>query len=369
MHIKPFQALYPKLDYITSIDSFISSIKEEYNEYHASGFFEAIEQDALYIYRIEQNDNHYTGLIACSDISDFLEGSIKKHENTLAAKEQKQMQLLLKRKAAVKPVLLTYPVIPHINEFFNTYIAQHSPVLDLYFESEDARHLIWAVREQEHIQYIQQLFEEHIPCTYIADGHHRTSTTALMYERHIQGNTKNDFHLLLSAFFPTTDIEILPFNRVILGFGEISHLTFMAKLSQLFDIETLKKGKLPAKKHELTMMADHEWFSLKWRPEVLKAYEKEEAILDAAILDKKVLKEILEIEDVRTDQRVKYVEGPKGIKGIEKQALKAEHSIAFCLYPIQMEEMIKLADAGKVLPPKSTWFEPRMKNGLIIHAF
>lgn len=369
MHIKPFRAVIPRLDYITAIDSFFNAIKEEYNDYHVSGFFKAADREALYIYQIEKKGRTHHGLIACSEIQDFLEGNIRKHEHTLAAKEQKQMQLMLRRKAAVKPVLLTYPEVPSIKDFLEKYPRKKTPILDVYFESEKAHHKLWEVSDKDAIVQIQELFELHVPYTYIADGHHRTSTTAMMYHRHLEGKLVGDYHLLLCAYFPTSEIEIQAFNRVITGFGDLSPVNFMARLSKFAEIDILEGAEKPRCKHEVTMLIAREWYRLRWKESVLLEYADEAATLDAAILDDKVLKGLLGIEDVRTDLRIKYVEGPKGLKGVAKHARKSDETVAFCLYPTQMEEVLKLADADKVLPPKSTWFEPRMKNGLIVQEF
>jgi uncharacterized protein (DUF1015 family) len=369
MHIEPFQAVYPRLEYITAIDSFFGAIKAEYNEYNEGGFFKKANREALYIYRIRRIGRTYTGIIACTDIRDFLDGNIRKHEHTLAAKEQKQLQLMLRRKAAVKPVLLTYDAVPAINEFIADYMQRKKPFLDLMLDEEQTQHTLWKIKSEESIHFLQQQFEQHVSHTYIADGHHRTSTSALMYHRHLNGKLNGDFHLLLCALFTTENIDIQSFNRVVSGFGELSAAGFMARIAQYFDIDILTAAEWPRQKHELTMYVHQEWYRLRWKPEVLNEYENEAAVLDAAVLDDKVLKGILGIQDVRTDQRIKYVEGPKGLGVMEKYTDKEKDAVAFSLYPIHLSEIIKVADASKVLPPKSTWFEPRMKNGLIVQEF
>jgi len=369
MHIEPFQAVYPRLDYVTDKDSFFGSIKEEYTEYFEGGFFMKTSKEALYIYRVQRQESSYTGLIACTDIRDFQEGNIRKHEHTLAAKEQKQLQLMLRRKAAVKPVLLTYSPVHGINRFIEAFTESHDPFLDLLLDDEHAHHKLWKIRDEKDIQFLQSAFNRQVPYTYIADGHHRTSTTALMYNRHMKGQLNGDYHRLLCALFPSDNIDIQSFNRVVYGFGPTTAAGFMARIAKLFEIEILNAAQLPRQKHEITMLIQNEWYRLNWKPDVIEEYIEEEAILDAAILDEKVIKDILGITDVRTDQRIKYVEGPKGLEGLEKQADKEADSVAFCLYPIRFEEIMKVADASKVLPPKSTWFEPRMKNGLIVQEF
>ncbi len=369
MHIKPFQAVFPDLDYITSPDSFFESVRAEYNDYYDSGFFTKASQEALYVYQIKGESRQYTGLVACADIRDFLDGSIRQHEHTLAAKEQKQMQLMFRRKAAVKPVLLTYPRVDAISHWAEAYAAANAPFLEVPFEEQQQRHCFWEIRDGQGIREIQMLFETHLPHAYIADGHHRTSTTALLYERMLEGKLQGHYQLLLCAFFPSSDIDILDFNRVINGLDGLTLTAFMAHIAHYFEIHFLEEPQKPAKKHEITMFVNREWYLLRWKEWVLLEYADEVAILDALLLDDKILGEILGIADVRTDERIQYIEGPKGLEGVRQQTLKAEEAVGFCLYPVQLEELMVTADAGRVLPPKSTWFEPRMKNGLIVQEY
>lgn len=366
MHIKPFQAVYPNLDYVTSADSFFNAVREEYNEYYKSGFFTKTAQEALFIYRIQGKERAYTGLVACADIRDYLDGNIRQHEHTLAAKEQQQMQLMLRRRAAVKPVLLAYPPVEAISQWVESYIARHSPFFEVGSGESQEHHSLWEVRDGRSIREIQGLFGQHVPCTYIADGHHRTTTTALMYSKALEGKHQGDYQLLLCTLFPTSDIEILDFNRVVYGLNGLSPSAFMAHLSHYFEIGFLDGPQKPSQKHEATLFFNREWYRLRWKERILLEYPDEEVILDAMLLDEKVLGKILGIEDVRTDQRILYVEGPKGLEGIMQAVSKGEEAAAFCLYPVQMKELMMVADIGKALPPKSTWFEPRMKNGLIV---
>lgn len=302
------------------------------------------------------------------DLQDYRKGAIKKHEHTIAENEQKQMQLALKRKAGVKPVLLTYPDVPDIRQWLGQFVAAHEPVFEVHFEGDGQHHRLWAASKPEDIAAVQQLFLENIPATYIADGHHRLATTALMHEKLESPAEHGHYGTLLAAFFAAGELEILDFNRVVDALDDITPPKFMARLSQVFDIECLDQPEKPRRKHELTMYMRREWYRLSWRQRLLES-RQEAGILDAALLNEKVLQGILGITDVRSDPRVEYVEGPKGLEGLRKKAMKNDHTVAFCLYPIQMEDLFSLADAGQMLPPKSTWFEPRMKNGMLVQEF
>ncbi|MEM1320945.1 MAG: DUF1015 family protein [Bacteroidota bacterium] len=369
MRILPFQAVYPNFDYIASPESFFGAVKYEYPEYKKSGFFNKTAQEAMYIYRIEGQTRNYTGLVACSDIRDYLEGSIKKHENTLASKEQQQMHLMISRDAAVKPVLLTYEDVPEISDLLRQYVKNNAPFYEVQFTLEAQKHIFWEVSDGNILQSLRNLFKTKVTQTFIADGHHRCSTTALMHERMKEKKDKRDYHMLLSAFFSADQLDIHDYNRVVEGLNDYSLTHFMARLSRLFDIEILDTAAKPKQKHELTMFVNREWFGLRWRPEILKTYQNQEIVLDTTMLDELVLRDILHIADIRTDQRIKYVEGPKGLEALRSRVIKNENRIAFCLYPVCLKDLMHIADQDKTLPPKSTWFEPRIKNGLIVQEF
>lgn len=365
MDIKPFQAVYPNVDFITSAEHFFSTVKEKYNEYDASGFFNKAAQEGLYIHQIQVDNRIYTGLICCVSIQNYLDGKIKKHENTLASKEQQQIHLLLQRKAHVKPILLTYHGVPEIDNFIKKFIKKKKPFQSVKFDESDQLHSFWEITDGKLIQQLQLIFKNKIPHSYIADGHHRSSTTAIMHQRN-SDKSDLDYDVLLCALYPSSELEILDFNRVIEGLNELSPTIFMARISQIFEVELLESAQKPTRKHELTMLLDKEWYRLTLRAKIIEEYQHLPTVLDVTILNQKVLQSILNIQDVRTDARVKYVEGPKGLETVKGKTAKNEHRVAFCLYPVSMHDFLAISDAGKILPPKSTWFEPRMINGLIV---
>ncbi len=367
MRIRPFQAVYPNLDNITSVDTFFGRVKYEFPDYKKDGFFSKIAEEAIYIYRISKPDRNYTGLIACSDINDYLEGKIKKHENTLRSKEQQQMQLMARRNAIVKPVLLTYPGISEITKLLNGFIEKNHFVFEIEFEKENQRHTFWKVIEKPLIQQIQQLFLEKVPITYIADGHHRCAATALMHQM-MEGN-KNEalYSFMLSAFFPAEELEIHDFNRIVER--KTSLTTFMARLSQIFNIEILAEPEKPSGKFEIVMFINQEWFKLFWKESVLDRYANQKVVLDASLLDELVLQNIMGIDDIRSSSRIQYFEGPKGLNELRSRAIKKDNNVGFCLFPVVLNDIFTVADMGETMPPKSTFFEPRIKNGLIVQEF
>ncbi len=367
MKIRPFQAIYPNIDFVASPDSFCSEAKTGFQEFKKNGLFKKAPADALYSFQIENNGRKHTGLIANNDLADFHDGRIKKHENTLSEKEQQQMQLFVRWQAILKPVLLVYKKVAAISDWLEDFTQKHKPFFTVLFEKDGQVHRAWAVSDGRQIRELQELFEKNVHTTYIADGHHRTTTVALLNERLREKNPEFDFRELFCAFFPSDQLDILDYNRVVEGLKDVSPMRFMARMAQLFDVEFLEKPAKPRHKHELTMCAGKEWFRLKWRPEVLaKSGGEGRVLLDANLLNEHVLGNILGIRDPRTDTRITYVEGPKGIRGIEDAAEASRNRIGFMLFPVALDDLMALSDMGEMLPPKSTYFEPRLRSGLIV---
>jgi len=369
MEINPFQAVYPSLEYITSADFFFNTVKEAYSDYRKNGFFQKSAEDAIYIYQIKTKEKSYTGLVGCATVQDYLNDKIKKHENTLASKEQQQLQLMIKRGAAVKPILLTYPTVDAIEKIIAQQIKKVKPFFKVSFADGGEVHTIWKIDDGSNIKKIQTIFAKKVPHAYIADGHHRSSTSALMAKTMKEKNKTGQYDQILAAFFAVKELSIYDYNRVVQGLDDRTMARFMAEISQIFEIKILKKAAKPRRKFELTMLIGEEWFRLKWKQEVIKKYEKEDVLLDANLLEQEVIKDIMKIKDTKTDNRISYVEGPKGFENIAKRTRKDENKIAFCLFPVMIDDLFKVADAGAIMPPKSTWFEPRVKNGLLVLEF
>jgi uncharacterized protein (DUF1015 family) len=235
------------------------------------------------------------------------------------------------------------------------------------FEKDGQAHRAWAIQNPADIAHLQQLFAAHVESTYIADGHHRTTTVALLHERLKDKSPEMDFDNLFCAFFSADQLDILDYNRVVEGLKDISITHFMVKMSKIFDLEVLGKAEKPREKHEITMCFRKEWFLLRWKPEVLERFEKQHVTLDATLLNELVFSAIFGIHDVRTDTRITYVEGAKGLEGVRKAA-NNNRRIGFVLYPVHFADLMYMADDGESLPPKSTYFEPRMRTGMMVKS-
>ena len=367
MHIKPFRATYPKIEYVPAPDQFCAGAKYHFPEYRGKGWLAETEQEALYIYQIEDNHRRHTGLVALNDVRDFFAGKVKKHEKTLGEREQHQMELFLRWGAILKPVLLTYPSVPEISAWLERFTREHLPMLEVFFAGELQTHRIWMAPDPADWHYLQGLFTRHVPGVYIADGHHRTTTLAMLHKQLKHQYPGLDFDHLFCAFFSTDQLDILDYNRVVEGLNGMRPEAFLTRLETLFDITPIENPRKPRKKHELKMFLREQWYRLQWKDDVLAAASKHHPVLlDVSLLNEQVLHRLLGIGDIRNDARILYLEGSKGLKGIRKAVRAGHDRVGFALYPVTFNDMMRMADLGESLPPKSTFFSPRLKSGILV---
>jgi uncharacterized protein (DUF1015 family) len=367
MRIKPFQALYPDLTAIESPDQFCENAKDEFPAFRKRGWYLEFPEAAFYIYQIEDGHRKHTGLIALNAVSDFLSGKIKKHENTISDKEKQQMDLFLQWKAILKPVLLTYPSVPAIEHWLQEYIAKLPAFFTTRFQKDGQVHRMWPVTESTDIEFIQELFAAHVPRTYIADGHHRTTSVALLQEQFRDQPSGSDFDNLFCIFIGADELDILDFNRVVEISPDLSADALISHLSQVFEILPLgAAARRPSHKYEIILHIADDWYALQWKTEILDGYPPEKVLLDVSLLNELVLKNILGMHDIRTDSRIRYVEGSQGIEGFRRSIASGRNRIGFMLFPVSLDDMMHIADAGESLPPKSTYFEPRIRTGMMV---
>ncbi len=368
MHVYPFRAIYPILENIASPDDFCSNAKHAFLDYCSAGLLRSAEQEAIFVYQIQTPFRHHRGIVAANDLADFWQGKVKIHERTLSEREQQHQQLVVTWAAILKPVLLTFPPVPALNDWMSAYIQTSAPLFGVRFAAEEQVHRIWAVTDPDHIRLIQRLFAEHVSTVYIADGHHRT--TALSQLRQQQERYPHlDFSKISCAYFATDQLDISDYNRVVEGLNGLSPEGFFRQLNALCTIEPLEHPRKPSHKHELKMLFENRWYRLQWRPELLQYAQQHTALpvlLDVMLLNEYVLHRLLGIQDPRNDTRIAYVEGSKGLKGIRKAVSRHPDRVGFALYPVSFDDMMRIADTGQTLPPKSTYFEPRMKSGILI---
>jgi len=370
MKLIPFKAVYPNLDLIASSESFFGTVKSQYVDYKKSGFFKTQESPSIFVYRLETSYSIHKGIVACTDISDIIEGNVLKHENTLAPKEQQMMNLTLQNQAMVKPVLLAYDRVDALDDIIDQVMTNQEVFFEVRFKEKGEKHSFWSLGDSKLASEITKIFRKKVNVSYIADGHHRVKTALLLHKTD-KKNEMLDTRIksVLSLYFSWDDLRIFDYNRCVEIFQTVSPLHFLVELSHVCNIVRLKSARKPKRKHEITMLIYGEWYRLRWKKKILKRHQDHPVLFDTFLLNEYVLKKIVGIEDVRDDFRVKYIDGVVGIPGLEELVAKSENRVGFCMYPITTENLKTIADKGLTLPPKSTWFEPRVKNGLLVKEF
>ncbi|MEN0048823.1 MAG: DUF1015 family protein [Bacteroidota bacterium] len=360
MQIHPSQLLFPLLDNIKSKEDYFSSAKEKYTIFRKAHLLQAVDRPSIFVYQIQKGDKIYNGITATIAMQDHSAGKIKRHEATLEAKELQQLQLLEERQAQVKPVLLTYPKISAIEAWIRAIQQTHTLFLKL--ELKKTIHRLWKVDGKDAIQKLQWLFKEYVPATYIADGHHRTAVMA----RYTADHPEDAY--LYCTLFSSDQIEILPFNRVVDGVEERSLKAFLKEMEELCDIRKIDRPFVHPPKHCLQMYVRQQWYALIWKKVILKTCINLIEQLDPYLLDQRILKKVMQIQNIRSSDQVKYIGGAEGsIKKMTKLVDAEKDRIGFYLPPVQMQDFLEVVNSGGLLPPKSTWFEPRMLNGLLVY--
>ncbi len=325
------------------------------------------ETECYYIYELTMDGRSQTGIVACSDIDDYQNRIIKKHENTREEKEIDRIRHVDTTNAHTGPIFLAYRSVPAINEIVSSE-KKKAPLYD--FTSDDGiTHKAWCISDRETILRLLSLFAE-VPCTYIADGHHRCASAVkvglMRREKNPHHTGDEEYNRFLSVLFPDDQLAILPYNRVVKdlnGFTKENFLTTVEKAG--FQITLEKAPVSPKEKGTFGMYLDGNWYLLTADASLLSTDPVEG--LDVSVLQNYLLRPILGIEDPRTDNRIDFVGGIRGLAELEKR-VSEDMMVAFSMYPTSITELLSVADAGLLMPPKSTWFEPKLRSGLFIHS-
>jgi uncharacterized protein (DUF1015 family) len=334
----------------------------------ANGVLCEDEKPRLYIYRQIMGERVQTGIVACASIDDYLNNIIKKHELTRADKELDRTRHVNYCDANTGPIFLTYPAVQEINTIIADWVTGE-PVYDI--TSEDGiRHIIWIVDEEKTIEQLVDLFAQ-IKYLYIADGHHRSASAVkvgqLRREASPNFSGEEEFNYFLAVIFPDQDLYIMDYNRVVRDLFGLSDDEFMERVADCFSIRKHEETDpyKPQSKHHFGMYQAGQWYELEAKEGSFDPADPV-ARLDVSILQNNILRPLLGIEDPRTDKRIDFVGGIRGLQELEKR-VNDGMKVAFSMYPTTIQDLMDIADAGKVMPPKSTWFEPKLRSGLFIH--
>jgi uncharacterized protein (DUF1015 family) len=315
------------------------------------------------------NGNTQYGLVVAASVADYMEGRIKKHELTRRDKEEDRMKHVRVNNANIEPVFFAYPENGVLRAIIGRY-ACLKPEYDFIAPVDGFRHKFWVISNKQDIRAITQAFAS-MPAMYIADGHHRSAAAALVGAEKAQQNPNHrgdeEYNYFMAVCFPASQLTILDYNRVVKDLNGLTSAQFLEALQKDFVVE--KKGTeeyRPSRMHEFSLYLDGEWYSLTTRE---GRYDEKDPIgvLDVSISSRLILDEILGIKDLRTDKRIDFVGGLRGLGELKQRVDSGEMRVALALYPVSMKQIIDIADSGNIMPPKATWFEPKLRSGLVIH--
>lgn len=332
----------------------------------ADGTFLCDEDAAYYVYELTMDGRAQTGLVACSSVDDYLNNIIKKHENTRADKEKDRIRHVDTCGAQTGPIFLAYRSQKTINEIVNE--AKRDKALYDFTAVDGITHRVWKIAQQEKVCTIQDTFAG-INQIYIADGHHRAASAIKvgLKRREEKGNFtgEEEFNTFLSVLFPHDQLMIMDYNRTVKDLNGLTLETFLEKVREKFDIQKSDMPVAPGKKGTFGMYVEKQWYHLTAKPELFEGKDAV-GVLDVAVLQDNLLSPVLGIGDPRTDKRIDFVGGIRGLKELEKRADTDMH-LSFSMYPTSITELFDVADNNQLMPPKSTWFEPKLRSGLFIH--
>jgi uncharacterized protein (DUF1015 family) len=343
---------------------------DNFSLWQKKGWLVQDDEPHFYIYAQTMNGRTQYGIAGCASIDDYLNGIIKKHELTRPDKEQDRMVHVRINNANIEPVFFAYPAVKEIDDIVKAIVENEAAEYD--FVSEDGfGHHFWVVRRRETNKLLESLFAEKVPFTYVADGHHRTAAAALVgkekRENNPHHNGTEEYNYFLAVHFPDNQLQIIDYNRTIRDLNGFTSEELLSRLENGFVIEERgTKIFKPKELHNFSMYLDGKWYSLTARP---GTYDDNDpiGILDVTILTNQILNPILDIQDLRRSKRIDFVGGIRGLGELKKRVDSGEMKVAFALYPVSMNQLIAIADSGNIMPPKTTWFEPKLRSGLVIH--
>ena len=355
-----------------SVDTYDSEVykhaKELFEARQADGTFISDDEDCYYIYELIMDGRHQTGIAACCSIDDYIGNVIKKHENTVEAKEFDRINHVDTLSAHTGPIFLAY----RSNETISNVVNKVKEEKMLYsFRSEDGiYHNVWKISDKNDINVIKDTFSG-INSIYIADGHHRCASAvkAGLKRRDLNPDYtgEEEFNFFLSVLFPEDQLMIMPYNRVVRDLNGLTEAEFFDKISQYFEVRNMNGAFTPDRKYTVAMLMDQRWYELEAKDFIKKINDPVKS-LDVSILQTYLLDPILGIKDPRKDKRIEFIGGIRGLKELKKRCRK-DMKVAFAMYPTSISELFAVADAGLLMPPKSTWFEPKLRSGIFIHKF
>lgn len=344
---------------------------ENFKLWKQRGWLKQDQKEHYYIYAQTMDGRTQYGLVACCHAKDYIEGRIKKHELTRTDKEHDRMIHVQIQNANIEPVFFAYPAVAEMDKIVSNVISKKAPEYDFVADEDGFGHKFWVIDDDKVNARITEIFA-HIPALYVADGHHRTAAAALVGQERMKQNPhhtgKEEYNHFLAVIFPENQLKILDYNRVVKDLNGLSDDQFLKALEKTFEVKKIgAQPYKPTSLHNFSMYLAGNWYALTAKP---GTYDDKDPIgvLDVTILSNHVLEDILGIKDLRTDKRIDFVGGLRGLEELKRRVDSGEMKVAFALHPVSMHQLINIADTGNIMPPKTTWFEPKLRSGMVIHS-
>lgn len=365
----------PEIDFDPIIDEHSDAAYQQavanFKKWKANGWLTQDSAEHYYVYAQTMDGRTQYGLVAACHFQDYVDGHIKKHELTRPDKEEDRMIHVRNQNANIEPVFFAYPANNEVDAIIHKVVTAKAPEYDFIADGDGFGHKFWVIDDAATIARITEIFAK-IPALYVADGHHRTAAAARVGAEKKAANPNHtgteEYNYFLAVIFPDNQLKIIDYNRVVKDLNGLTPEQLLTALSQDF-IVTQKGKKIykPAELHDFAMYLGGEWYELKAKE---GTYDDNDPIgvLDVTILSNLVLDKILVISDLRTDKRIDFVGGIRGLGELQERVDSGEMAVAFALYPVSMKQLIDIADTGNIMPPKTTWFEPKLRSGLVIHS-
>lgn len=369
-----YHIIKPEIDFSPEASEYDPKVYEQaarnFKKFQDKGWLVQDEKPAYYIYAQTMNGKTQYGLVVGAFVEDYLNGTIKKHELTRKDKEEDRMKHVRVNDANIEPVFFAYPDNKVLDELINKYVKNNAPEYDFIAPIDGFGHQFWVISDANDIDIITKEFAK-MPALYIADGHHRSAAAALVGAEKAKNNPNHkgdeEYNYFMAVCFQASQLTILDYNRVVKDLNGLTSAQFLEKLEKNFDVQRMGKEIYhPTGLHNFSLYLDGEWYSLTAKKGTYNDADPI-GVLDVDISSRLILDEILGIKDLRTDKRIDFVGGIRGLNELKERVDSGEMKMALALYPVSMQQIMDIADSGKIMPPKATWFEPKLRSGLVIH--
>lgn len=368
-----YHVIRPEIDFPEGTDEYASCVYEKgvenFSKFQRNAWLKEDDTPMYYIYAQTMNGHTQHGIVLGASVKDYMNGVIKKHELTRHEKEEDRMKHIRATDANIEPVFLAYPDNAVLASLIDKYV-HGEPEYDFIAPIDGFRHRFWLVNDAADINAITEAFAA-IPALYIADGHHRTAAAALVGQEkalaHGGEHTEAEYNYFMAVCFSASELTILDYNRVVTDLGCYSSADFLQALKKNFEVTCMGTATYkPEQPHEFSLYLDRAWYRLRVLP---GRFNEDDPIdvLDVTISSRLILDELLGIKDLRRDKRIDFVGGLRGLNELKRRCDSGEMKMALALYPVSMQQIMDIADCGKIMPPKATWFEPKLRSGLVIH--